>query len=78
MFLGASIMRRTNGQKMSNTFSTVDMYDERTGHSMRTQHCTDERNIFVDSGEMCSDIAILSLALVLAHETSTPHLCTVD
>ena len=48
---------------MSITCSTVDMSDERTGKSVRTQ-CSDERN-FADSGKMCSGVVILGLVLAL-------------
>ena len=54
-FLVASFSRRTLCPKMSYTWSTVDMSDERSGQS---KHLTVYVK-FVDSGEMYSGIVIL-------------------
>ena len=85
MFLGASIMRRTICPKMSNTFATVDMSDERTGQSKRTQHCTDERKIFCrfwrDVFCYCHPrpgTGTGSGTWKAGQQASTPHPCTVD
>ena len=54
-------MCRTLCPKMSFTCSIVDMFDERTGQSMRTTL----KDKFADSGKMCSGVVILGLVLAL-------------